>query len=697
MRTTAPNKPTLNASSVSKRESKTRISHGVSLRHYPPGTDPSLSKKAIFPIHKILAERPSKSDPRKTEYRVQWEPSWESASTVRGSAKLKEWEKYKTKGSVFRYWGGDGRTWMVLKDEVKWSDDSEERQWEMWCWVRRMVAQDQVPKSCFAVRRDWFAKFAEGDWEFADGEAEFLRGLIVRANGGLFEDARAIPVTALDVLKWSYQRLENARDPGKEALPFGMLRIRFMGTLDTRLKAQELASAYEKRQRRGFLTVEDLIRPIFANPFSTLEEKAFTNADQNNTATNAERWRNKLEKLIRKAPYMLHGGSWILLFALLLLRGDELRKILKSMGIATRRDWNNHAREYALWMYYEQIDDNREPHAIMETFLNLTSFFRELNEEGEQGGQEEDEEDEEEDEEEDTEEDSEDEDDEGPEDDEDEGQSDKEMPDPDNDLNLDLPVPATTSRPKAFGQPKPRRFPANNETQSNLGARGTKGEQEDDRTARFVSINRLQHTSTSNTISRRFSVTDDAEDEEYEPPQEVSEDDVLPSFVIRETRNRRKGQRMDTDEATEDSRKEDHPVCNIHSRRKAISQPLTNHSTPAPCTNARHSSGRQPTAEKRPPAIPKTNRPTPVKPPNRNRIPRDRRTVGRFPAALRRPPRPASPAWTQYFMDAMDQIMEAERDPRESKRQRLNEADGGDMESEEDVEEHAEEKIGEDT
>lgn len=89
-----------------------------------------------MPVHRILASRRKPGDPSVSEYKVQWDTSWEEASTIKGFA-VEDWNQAINDDETFVYLAQDGGEWEVLKDSHCLENDSEDSQWETWVAIRR--------------------------------------------------------------------------------------------------------------------------------------------------------------------------------------------------------------------------------------------------------------------------------------------------------------------------------------------------------------------------------------------------------------------------------------------------------------------------------------------------------------------------------------------------------------------------------
>jgi hypothetical protein len=305
-------------------------------------------------IRRILASRRKPSDPSVVEYKIQWDTSWEEASSIKGLA-VEEWTEALEDEGTFTYLARDGSKWKVLKDETSGENDHEDTQWDMWIAIHRNVLEE--------VNKDWLTSMKMEAFQYAD-QKEARTATYLAAKHGIEE-----PSSALEALRVALRDYEGLPELEDGDILYGNVRVVYMDVLDPWYEND----SFSHRSARSISSIVRLLKP---NPFSALDVTAFThNYETYNAFTH---WRATLCTLIHTTPFMFTSGTWMQLFALLLLGGDVLKAELGKVGVMVQEDWPLRAREYAMHMYYEQVVDDRAPHDIQETYLCLREFFREL-------------------------------------------------------------------------------------------------------------------------------------------------------------------------------------------------------------------------------------------------------------------------------------------------------------------------------
>jgi hypothetical protein len=307
---------------------------------------------------RILASRHKPTDPSIVEYKIHWETSWEVASTIQGPV-LKKWQEALDDKETFTYKSQEGGKWTVLKDSHEMENDSEDMQWEMWLAIRRNVIEE--------AKKNWFAEMPELDLVFANNEEE-TRAFYQAQENDLME-----PTSALAMFQSAWQALSQNPLLPETGISYGDIRVLFIAQLDPAYNDESNTSGV---MQRPILTVAETIRYIHSVPFDNLDEQAFNRS--RGTYNNYTHWRTIVRQFIRVAPFMFKTGTWMQLFASLLLGGSILQAELAAVGIEVQDDWCARAREYGMHMYYDRVVDQRPTHDIQETFLNLRDFFREL-------------------------------------------------------------------------------------------------------------------------------------------------------------------------------------------------------------------------------------------------------------------------------------------------------------------------------
>ena len=308
---------------------------------------------------RILASRPHPTSPLKTQCKVQWETTWEDSSEITGLAAL-EWKEAVHDGNTFDFKARDGSVWTVLKDSTCLENDSDDSQWEMWRAIRRNTVQE--------VEKDWFGGLRDGDYVFASEQEER------DAKAALGARWKEEDICAKNVLRAVWSQLRYGSELSNTDVLLGQIKVRYLAQLDPWMDGGEVTDDFDE-VRRSVFTVEEIIRAIQPNPLEHLSDETFSKSA---AYSNCVIWRDVLGNLIRKAPLMFKSGTWMQLFAFLMLGSETFRDILASVGIEVKDDWCQRAKEYDMHMYYDQIVDNRSPHDIQETFINLRDFFKDL-------------------------------------------------------------------------------------------------------------------------------------------------------------------------------------------------------------------------------------------------------------------------------------------------------------------------------
>ncbi|PVI05497.1 hypothetical protein DM02DRAFT_610519 [Periconia macrospinosa] len=303
-----------------------------------------------WPVRRIIASRQRPGDPSVLEYKVQWETSWEEASTIVGPA-VAYWKEAQRADETFVYRAKGGAKWTVLKDEAKDENDHEDMQWDMWVAIHRNVLAE--------IEKDWLDGLADDDFEFAESNG---RVALAPGREGL---------SALATLRTAWKDSRAHPHLLDHEILYGDVKIRYIGQLDPRCE-----EAIRNPIHRHALPICTIVRALQSHNLSDLDVNTFCRSKDAHTS--CKYWCDILYKLIASAPFIFRSGTWIQLLALLLLSGDDFRNHLEGVGVKVDEEWPSRAREYAMHMYYETIMDDRAPHDIQETFFCLREFFRNL-------------------------------------------------------------------------------------------------------------------------------------------------------------------------------------------------------------------------------------------------------------------------------------------------------------------------------
>lgn len=316
---------------------------------------------------RILAARPHPSIPLKTQYKVQWETTWEDSSAITGLAAI-EWKEAVHDNNTFEFNARDGSVWTVLKDNTSLENDSEDSQWEMWRAIRRNATLE--------LEQDLFAQLGDKDFEFA---SEVDRQEVVEA---LSERWQKEDMCAKNILRTAWAQCSNDLEVVKTDVPLGHINVRYLAQLDPWVDEDEEEDGDEDEKtacstgsQRSAHKVVEIIQAILPNPLEGLHDETFSKGAAHSNHT---RWCAAIRVLICKVPFMFKSGTWMQLLAFLLLGSEPFQKSLLSVGIKVQDDWCQRAKEYDMHMYYDRIVDNRSTHEIQETFIHLRDFFRDL-------------------------------------------------------------------------------------------------------------------------------------------------------------------------------------------------------------------------------------------------------------------------------------------------------------------------------
>jgi hypothetical protein len=307
---------------------------------------------------RILASRRKPTDLSVVEYKIQWDTSWEPASTVKHTV-LQTWKEALDAQQTFTYKSQRGGNWTVLRDSHDSENDSEDMQWEMWLAIRRSVIEE--------AKQDWFAGMPELDLVFAS-DNERIKAMRYADENNLTE-----PTSALAICQAAWQALLHDPMLPETGIPYGDVKVFFVAQLDPAYNDKDVATS---EMYRVSLNVAKTVGLIHSAPINDLDEQAFNRscgADES-----LSHWQKVTKQLIQTAPFMFKTGTWMQLFASLIMGGDAFQAELAAVGVEVQDDWCARAREYAMHMYYDQIFDDRSIHDIQETFLSLRDFFREL-------------------------------------------------------------------------------------------------------------------------------------------------------------------------------------------------------------------------------------------------------------------------------------------------------------------------------
>jgi len=228
----------------------------------------------------------------------------------------------------------------------------------MWCAIRRDAIRE--------LEKNWFAELEDDDFLFTS-EFDKARGQLL---AGIDTDNSSI--TAVQALRYTWDLVNNNPNLTDTEKSFEDVKVTYMAQLDHSTRKIKLNDRQKVR-------IGSIVSFLIPNPLSQLDTMAFIrNKDMYKNYTKRT---NVIRSFVRTATFLFRTGTWMQLFALMLIGAELLQNDLKSVGIEVKTgdsSWTDRACEYDMHMYYERIVDNRAIHDIQETFLELRKFFREL-------------------------------------------------------------------------------------------------------------------------------------------------------------------------------------------------------------------------------------------------------------------------------------------------------------------------------
>ncbi|KAF2797132.1 hypothetical protein K505DRAFT_334598 [Melanomma pulvis-pyrius CBS 109.77] len=341
---------------------------GTASRRY---ADRPTTKKpkppARYKIRRILGERRNGG---KTEYLLQWLPSWETVSSIGGGRQviLDEWAEHRKSKETFEFKpktsDATETTYHMLRDDVSTENDNEEMLRQMFEAVMEKV------KDLMAPQTDWTEEFKEGEWAFAAGQE--IKANRIASNGS------GSPTTATGILRKTYEDMKNLYETDSMpenfndgTLKYGSIRLHYLGQID----ATNLKKGVPAKQSRSPKFAWEIVLPLFQQGMQNIDAESMTDGKNFEQHFKWLSW--WVEEAVTFAPYVLKN-PWFLLLVRFFITSDDLGPFLKKKtGIILSNDWGSDSRDYLIATYLDEVDfEFRCPHDVQDTYLHLRDFFR---------------------------------------------------------------------------------------------------------------------------------------------------------------------------------------------------------------------------------------------------------------------------------------------------------------------------------
>lgn len=187
-----------------------------------------------WPARRILASRRHPTNPWKTQYKIQWETTWEDSRDITGLA-FTEWEEAVKDDGTFEFNSQDGSQWTVLKDNTCLENDSEDSQWELWRAIRRNAVQE--------LEKDIFAQLADEDIVFASEKEKMQVQDFLRDK---WPEER---ISARNVLRAAWTQMNDDPEMLETDVPLGGIKIRFVAQLDPWIVSDDGNESFDQDRR----------------------------------------------------------------------------------------------------------------------------------------------------------------------------------------------------------------------------------------------------------------------------------------------------------------------------------------------------------------------------------------------------------------------------------------------------------------
>jgi hypothetical protein len=299
-------------------------------------------------IRRILAERKvsSKGKATEDEYLIDWLPSWERKSILPNKAQeVEDWETNKKEGHTFQFNG----------DEVYRCLNPTEDNHEV---ALRTMADNVLTQFRRWMTRnpDTVAKelFDDRDWAFGSRV-----DAVTAAELAEFRD-EAVPTTAGEVMRRTYVQMREMSQASFEPV-YGRIKVKYLGQVDEDMKRAE------PRMRKHAVSPTAFLDPLFLIDFRSIKPDEWETVEQlhNNMAP--------LKSMARRFAYtssFMLNHPWPMMFTRLFRTSDQIVFLLEAgHGIGVNDDWQHRTRDFFLYTYMREIDDQRSIDCIERTYL----------------------------------------------------------------------------------------------------------------------------------------------------------------------------------------------------------------------------------------------------------------------------------------------------------------------------------------
>lgn len=359
------NAPTKAAQSTARAQTKRSTTFPRRYADGPTTREPKPPPR--YKIRRILGERQNGG---KTEYLLQWLPSWETVGVI-GAGKqviLDEWTEHRKSKETFEFKhktsDATETTYHMLRDDVSTENDNEEMLRQMFEAVMEKV------KGLMAPQTDWTEEFKEGEWAFETGQE-------TKANRIARSESARLP-TATSILRNTYREMKNLYDTetmpenfDDDTLKYGSIHLHYLGQIDITKPKKGAAAKHSRSSNSAW----EIVLPLFQQGMQDIDAESMTNKKHFERHFNWLQW--WVEEAVAFAPYVLKN-PWFLLLVRIFLTSDDLEPFLKEMtGITLSDDWSSVSRDHLIATYLNEVDfEFRCPHDVQDTYLHLRDFFQ---------------------------------------------------------------------------------------------------------------------------------------------------------------------------------------------------------------------------------------------------------------------------------------------------------------------------------
>ena len=311
------------ALSISKRITSIRTKKGKKSNDEEgqPGPDgPSKrpdrrqNTKTGFPIKRILAEREIDG---KSEYLVEWLPTWTNRKTAKGGKDeiISEWEQHKTDHYTIQT-GSNHK----LKVANPTNDDSvQQTQLMMTQVMEEFTSFISQPAPTLAA-----TLFHENDWQFVST----IQEQAARKIAGRDETRANNDPSAAEVLRRCFT--DRKTDPTNQwtndnARRYARLRVQWLGNIDSH------APAHPGQPDPPGKTVREFLAPLFNTEWTDDQLMRVGNWNKTRAYLQIGPLRDAITTLIARAPYLL-THSLVLMLVCMFVDVHDIRDILSKSG-----------------------------------------------------------------------------------------------------------------------------------------------------------------------------------------------------------------------------------------------------------------------------------------------------------------------------------------------------------------------------